>query len=368
MTRTFSAYSQTDSSQINNDLINSYLYDINTIDQKTFEKKTNQMIQSIPTYKLNDIILPLNSVTSYKSNANVEYILGPKYGLTEDGMNETKSLINDNFLEDVKRKRKLNGPSQFDSRIEIRDLNPNIAEENKILQNSKSVGIIIERNNLSQVSDSLFHLDLGANLGQLYNLCEKEAFRNQPVAGIGTAFIIDKQQMMTASHVFSGPLDSYAIVFGFQMINKVGTFNSYIDSKNIYFPQKVTFTSDEFDILTFKVDRPLDREAIQIETLPTIKDTEIYMIGHPMGLPQKAAVNARVYDLDHPDYFYTTLDAFQGNSGSPVFNANTHHLIGVLVSGELDYRWNGQCNETTLCKLPYCKGEKVIRIDRVLSE
>jgi len=59
--------------------------------------------------------------------------------------------------------------------------------------------------------------------------------------------------------------------------------------------------------------------------------TEVYMIGHPSGLPQKVAVNASVRSLEGAAYFYTSLDAFQGNSGSPVFDRNTGEVIGILV-------------------------------------
>lgn len=286
-----------------------------------------------------------------------------------DEINEAEyRLPADEIYEKPDKRRKLFGPSQFDSRIEVRTLNPDNLKENEILQNTKSVGIILDKSLLSKVSDSMFHLDLTSKLGDLYRLCEKEAFRNQPVAGIGTSFVTSDQLMTTAAHVFSGPLSNYAVVFGFQMINKVGAYESFIPSNNIFYPQEISYKSEELDIAIFKVDRFFDRKILPHEEAPITKDTEVYMIGHPMGIPQKVAVNARVYDISHPEYFYTTLDAFQGNSGSPVFNANTHKVIGVLVSGELDYRWNGQCNESTLCKLPYCKGEKVIRMDRIIRE
>ena len=35
--------------------------------------------------------------------------------------------------------------------------------------------------------------------------------------------------------------------------------------------------------------------------------------------------------------FVTSLDAFGGNSGSGVFNANTFEMMGILVSGAKDY-------------------------------
>ena len=36
-------------------------------------------------------------------------------------------------------------------------------------------------------------------------------------------------------------------------------------------------------------------------------------------------------------YFTANLDTYRGNSGSPVFNAITHKVEGVLVRGEQDF-------------------------------
>lgn len=86
-----------------------------------------------------------------------------------------------------------------------------------------------------------------------------------------------------------------------------------------------------------------------------------------MGLPMKVALNASMQGNTNPQFFYTSLDAFQGNSGSPVFQLDTHKVVGILVSGEIDYKWNGSCNASTLCRIPYCNGEKAIRIEQIMS-
>src|SRR5690606_1303106 len=54
------------------------------------------------------------------------------------------------------------------------------------------------------------------------------------------------------------------------------------------------------------------------------KDADIYVIGHPVGLPTKFADGAKVFQNDQDGYFVTNLDTFGGNSGSAVFNAKTN--------------------------------------------
>ena len=263
-------------------------------------------------------------------------------------------------------KKRLHGPSQFDSRIELLQLDPNVDWQFKILSNSQSVALIIEKENLSQLAKDTYVLDTSKSLGNAYGLCTDEAFYNQPVAGIGTAFVISKNTMLTANHVFERPVTDYIVVFGYKvLIAQTGVTDYYFDKKDIYFPKSIKKQNLELDLIEFKVDRNFEVPVLEWEdtTLLSKANTEVYMIGHPTGLPLKVALNASIEDDSNPFYFYTSLDSFQGNSGSPVFNIETNKVIGVLVSGEIDYKFNGNCYYSPLCKIPYCKGEKVVKLN-----
>ena len=265
------------------------------------------------------------------------------------------------------KRRLVNGPSQFDSRIETRQLVPGIKWQNEILRNVVSVGIVVERSKLHAVTDSIFQLDIGNTLGTRYNLCPGEAFRDQPVVGLGTAFIIGDQVMVTAGHVFTGPIENYVIIFDFELSNKAGGYNPLVGIDRIYYPSRVVNDVEELDLKVFSVSRKLERPALKISSALNLKiDEDVYMIGYPYGLPQKIALNAGIIKNNHPNYFYTSLDAFQGNSGSPVFSLSTNEVIGVLVSGEVDYKSNGTCNVANQCGAPYCDGEKVMKITSLM--
>ena len=97
---------------------------------------------------------------------------------------------------------------------------------------------------------------------------------------------------------------------------------------------------------------------------------ELLIIGHPSGIPTKIADNGRVLSNNSLHYFTTDLDAFAGNSGSPVINTNTGLVEGVLRFGERDYEdyINEQgevCNKAKVCQPNQCDGEKVTRINSV---
>lgn len=59
----------------------------------------------------------------------------------------------------------------------------------------------------------------------------------------------------------------------------------------------------------------------------------VYTLGYPRGLPLKLADGATVRELDGGT-FRADLDTYVGNSGSPVFCARTHALLGVVAEAQ----------------------------------
>lgn len=267
------------------------------------------------------------------------------------------------------RRRALIGPSQFDSRIEVNELSPLISWQRKILDNSRSVGVVIHRDRLSDLTDSIYALDISTHLKTVFKLCPEEPYGAQVSLGVGTAFIIGMDTMMTAGHVFEGSIEDYVILFNFEIINRGGAIFPIVYQRNVYEIEEIISEDTQLDITSFRVNKPLQAAPLKLATQNTLsRNQSIYMIGHPSGLPKKVALNASIYTNDELFHFYTTLDAFQGNSGSPVFDMETHTVIGVLVSGLQDYQWTGSCNKSNVCFIPYCKGEKVMRMEQILNE
>ncbi len=59
----------------------------------------------------------------------------------------------------------------------------------------------------------------------------------------------------------------------------------------------------------------------------------VYTLGHPLGLPLKLATGGAVVSASD-GAFRTSLDTFAGNSGSPVFDADSHALLGLVIEGQ----------------------------------
>ncbi|MCG2724712.1 MAG: serine protease [Elusimicrobia bacterium] len=101
-----------------------------------------------------------------------------------------------------------------------------------------------------------------------------------------------------------------------------------------------------YDVMTFgnyallRLDRKVSGHTpLAINRDQNLKvGTKLFVIGYPNGLPVKIAGNAEIRSV-HNDYFAANLDTFRGNSGSPVFNAETYLIEGILVDGVGDYRY-----------------------------
>lgn len=72
----------------------------------------------------------------------------------------------------------------------------------------------------------------------------------------------------------------------------------------------------------------------------------VYSLGHGFGVPMKLSFGGSVEYLGNNGWLGCDLDIFPGNSGSPVFHADTHELLGI-ISGP-DNLWR-QVVETQNC-------------------
>jgi hypothetical protein len=89
------------------------------------------------------------------------------------------------------------------------------------------------------------------------------------------------------------------------------------------------------------------------------------VIGHPAGLPTKVAGGAKVRDASPEGFFVANVDTYGGNSGSIVINARTGKGAGILVRGEADYVYKGDCRVSKVCAADACRGEDVTKLSSV---
>lgn len=190
---------------------------------------------------------------------------------------------------------------------------------------------------------------------------ENEKFANEPTPGFGTAFLISKRYALTACHCLCQEnstslnddlIKKTRLVFGFQNAN--GNQKFRFTDQNIYKIKKVAAWSFNKDVdwALLKLDLEVIDEFPPLKcnfAKKVAKKTSLYMLGHPGGLPLKYTGEGEVKALE-PYLFQADLDAFGGNSGSPVFNKTTRLVIGILVRGQSDYEVDANYHNTGLSK------------------
>ena len=202
--------------------------------------------------------------------------------------------------------------------------------------------------------------------------CSTERFFNQPRAAKCSGFLVAPDLLVTAGHCVSSQwrCESYNWVFNFQMKTK-GVFEKNIPKTNLYRCVEILESSSLFrnDYTLLRLDRKVpDRKPLLFREKEIPKqESKLIMIGHPLGLPTKISDGAQIRSNSHPHFFTANLDSYSGNSGSPVFDAQTGLVEGILVRGERDFEYDIEkgCKASKVCGEQECSGEDVTRITNI---
>ncbi|MNT21994.1 Trypsin [compost metagenome] len=200
-------------------------------------------------------------------------------------------------------------------------------------------------------------------------VCSSEPYAQQPAVGNCSGSLVGEDLIATAGHcVGASDCRGYSVVFGYRMQNSTTAVLSVPESE-VYGCKTVVareYTNNQ-DYALVQLDRKVtNHRPLTLAKTPVGAGDEIYVIGHPSGLPTKIADGARVRSLAS-GFFRTNLDTYGGNSGSAVFSAETNEVVGILVRGESDFKYanNNQCRVSNVCAEDGCRGEDVTNISYI---
>jgi V8-like Glu-specific endopeptidase len=211
---------------------------------------------------------------------------------------------------------------------------------------------------------------VGPTFGEYANLCKGERFAEQPSASFCSGVLVAPDVVLTAGH---------CVEDGFCKDTKFA-LDYFIDSPTRD-PRKLEtrriFECDKVIAQRVEDDGGLDFALIKLKSIatsspaplnhrPMPKGQEITMIGFPAGIPMKVVEGAKVV-WSNNKVANARLDAFVGNSGSPIFDSHTGDLMAILVSGETDFVWDKkqQCNRVKVCGGRWCEGEEMVRVSAI---
>lgn len=203
--------------------------------------------------------------------------------------------------------------------------------------------------------------------------CEDELYTDQPISPVATAFLIAPNKVMTVGHATTSNekcRDNTFFLFNYE-------WNSYskqvnpLESEDIYRCKLIIQHSySEIDYAIIELDKEVEGVTpLELDFYTEIKEgTPIYTMGHSLQLPKKFTTGfIRSRSGISENYYTAEIDTFRGNSGSPVFSAENHKIVGILKDGEHDYEWNDIdfCNYFKVCPTGSCRGEAITRMDKI---
>nr|BDT28709.1 serine protease [Bacteriovorax sp. HI3] len=209
----------------------------------------------------------------------------------------------------------------------------------EIQELSRSVALIVSADLLEE---NFFKTTIKAQtLQETLQMCVDERFSNKSALPGCTGFLIGPDLMATAGHCFQTSEDCMMKKVIFDVDSKKQTKKGYsVLNSNVFSCKSIVAQSfdGESDFTIIKLDRaPKKRPALKLNLKNKIADNaRVFMIGHPFGLPLMLSKSAKVNRNTSDISFTAGLDSFEGNSGSPVFNASTLEVEGILVNGQQD--------------------------------
>jgi hypothetical protein len=209
-----------------------------------------------------------------------------------------------------------------------------------------------------------------------YGYCDDEPFNEQVATAMCSGFLVGEELLLTAAHCVH-TVDECRLhrwIFGHK-IKEDGSYSNYVTSSNVYkcveIVERGHSISSRIDYVLLKLDRKVPGgNFLQVRSDGKLSaSAELKIIGHPFGLPLKVAGNAYVRENAHPNSFVANLDAYGGNSGSPVIDISTGVVEGILVQGEDDYIYDQfrKCKRSKICRDRGCSGERVTRTTIIQS-
>lgn len=269
-----------------------------------------------------------------------------------------------------------------DDRYEVEDY-----PDTEFIEKSRSIAIRIPNKRLveDRTDPTLINFPFRKLKNSVTQICRSERFLDQYSVGDCSGFLVAPHILLTAGHC----MQSLSECTGNKWVFDFKTGTKQFQKSNVYTCKKILsqkYVNNEKEVNDYaliELDRSVDNRApLTLRKRGHVFiHTPLVVIGHPLGLPMKITDGARVsrmndIEQDHffnswwlrRNYFTANLDAYAGNSGSPVFNKNTGKVEGILIQGADDFVFNyeTQCLESLhLSNSHHNTYEKVMRITKI---
>lgn len=209
------------------------------------------------------------------------------------------------------------------------------------------------------------------SLQKSLNLCPVESFIEQPSLSYCTGFILNNDWIVTAGHC----VDKLSCSTTSLILNYTKEKDpEYIFTNDELLKCLDVRKSDTADVAFIKYQSSIQnktvssREQDYFRFLAGPPTTNLFIMGFPSGLPMKVSRGKLVSSSD--DLIVAKINAFHGNSGSPVLNSDGQ-IVGMLLKGNRDYYYDLEvsCNFLYYCTSnKNCEGESLLPYSIIIEE
>lgn len=208
--------------------------------------------------------------------------------------------------------------------------------------------------------------------GQMFPLCDGdngEKFIGQPTGAIGTGVLVAPDIVATASHNLPDDAHISEVIFVFDFLMIDNQTVAPIKAENMYNGDSVIRREDApMDWALVRLDRKVAQpnRVRALDLQGQMFGRKVYTIGCPCGLPVKLCGSAIIWEAGE-EFFMAGLDAYKGNSGSPVFDAESHKVVGLVFSDEArDFELDatGNCCKSRVVPINEASGDKCVKVSR----
>lgn len=210
----------------------------------------------------------------------------------------------------------------------------------------------------------------GLRLAHNYRMCDESVNMNRAGA-LCSAFLISPNLVVTAGHCFSKNIKDAckerSFVFDFtEDVFPMDRFESgFINKKNIYRCKKIVSLNEDGERGDYAVIE-LDRSVEQREPLKLLDPKELVFgdwvttIGFPQGQTMHISEEGKFYKMSEDRrWLYGQIDTFFGNSGGPIIDQISNHVVGLHTHGVKDslilnkekgcYTYSSRCEDPKKC-------------------
>lgn len=242
---------------------------------------------------------------------------------------------------------------------------------------AKSIATIIPHYKLRAQSRGYYKID-AVPLEEKRPLCsEGQKFSKDLSFSHCTATLLTEKYVVTSGHCIenfyhdrisersNSRLKNQRIVFNVKSDNQL---ISEDDIYSIKYVHEFVFVQGILDYAILELDRKVSfNPSIRMHKGEQAIDS-VFSMGHSEGTNLKFLGNTR--NLKVRSFFvHSDLDAFEGDSGSPVFETNSGALVGIINAGPKDYVFDGTRNCFEYHRIGQGKAlTRFIKLSKILRE